>query len=115
MYQSLLEMERKLDWTMTRKRVEVQDALARSPTVCLCSRTVLDGSLTPVFPQTTRILRVFVSHTVSGQQWQVGEADGEGDAVNVETGQGIPAWSLKVEGRLLEVCSENTLALFLAC
>lgn len=35
MYQSLLEMERKLDWTMTRKKVEVQDALARNPTVRL--------------------------------------------------------------------------------
>jgi hypothetical protein len=33
MYQDLLEMERKLDWTVTRKKVEVQDALARSPTV----------------------------------------------------------------------------------
>jgi SWI/SNF-related matrix-associated actin-dependent regulator of chromatin subfamily D len=33
MYQDLLEMERKLDWTMTRKKVEVQDALARIPTV----------------------------------------------------------------------------------
>ena len=40
-----------------------------------------------------------MSHTVSGQVWQVGEAEG----VNFETGQGIPAWSLKVEGRLLEV------------
>ncbi|KAI9463493.1 BAR-domain-containing protein [Boletus coccyginus] len=83
MYSSLLEMEKKLDWTMTRKRVEVQDALARNPT-------------------TTRTLRVFVSHTISGQPWQIGEADGEGDPVNFETGQGIPAWSLKVEGRLLE-------------
>jgi len=35
MYQSLLEMERKLDWTMTRKKVEVQDALSRTPTVGL--------------------------------------------------------------------------------
>ena len=33
MYQSLLEMERKLDWTMTRKRMEVQDAIVRTPTV----------------------------------------------------------------------------------
>jgi hypothetical protein len=33
MYQDLLQMERKLDWTMTRKRVEVQDALSRNPTV----------------------------------------------------------------------------------
>ncbi|KAH0834162.1 SWI/SNF complex 60 kDa subunit [Lanmaoa asiatica] len=89
MYQSLLEMEKKLDWTMTRKRVEVQDALARNPT-------------------TTRTLRVFVSHAVSGQPWQVGEADGEGDAVNFETGQGIPAWSLKVEGRLLELSHQRS-------
>lgn len=29
MYRDLLEMERRLDWTMTRKRVEVQDALQR--------------------------------------------------------------------------------------
>jgi len=33
MYQDLLEMERRLDWTMMRKRVEVQDALGRVPTV----------------------------------------------------------------------------------
>jgi SWI/SNF-related matrix-associated actin-dependent regulator of chromatin subfamily D len=34
MYQGLLEMEKKLDWTMNRNKVEVQDALARNPTVC---------------------------------------------------------------------------------
>ena len=33
MYQDLLEMERRLDWTMMRKRMEVQDALGRVPTV----------------------------------------------------------------------------------
>ena len=33
MYQDLLEMERKLDWTMMRKKVEIQDTLARNPTV----------------------------------------------------------------------------------
>ena len=33
MYQDLLEMERKLDWNMMRKKVEVQDALSRAPTV----------------------------------------------------------------------------------
>ncbi|KAI6115537.1 SWI/SNF complex 60 kDa subunit [Pisolithus croceorrhizus] len=87
MYQSLLEMERKLDWTMTRKRVEVQDALSRNPT-------------------TTRTLRVFLSHTASGQSWQVGDADGE--PVNFETGQGIPAWSFRVEGRLLELPNQRS-------
>ncbi|KAI6143230.1 SWI/SNF complex 60 kDa subunit [Pisolithus tinctorius] len=87
MYQSLLEMERKLDWTMTRKRVEVQDALSRNPT-------------------TTRTLRVFLSHSVSGQSWQVGDAESE--PVNFETGQGIPAWSFKVEGRLLELPNQRS-------
>lgn len=86
MYQSLLEMEKKLDWTMSRKKVEVQDALGRNPT-------------------TTRTLRLFLSHTVSGQLWQTGEAGVEG--VNFETGQGIPAWSLKVEGRLLELPNQR--------
>lgn len=49
MYQSLLEMEKKLDWTMSRKRVEVQDALARNPIVRPSTRIVLDGSLTRSF------------------------------------------------------------------
>jgi SWI/SNF-related matrix-associated actin-dependent regulator of chromatin subfamily D len=86
MYQSLLEMEKKLDWTMNRKKVEVQDALGRNPT-------------------TTRTLRLFLSHTVSGQLWQTGEAGADG--INFETGQGIPAWSLKVEGRLLELPNQR--------
>jgi SWI/SNF-related matrix-associated actin-dependent regulator of chromatin subfamily D len=51
--------------------------------------------------QVTRTLRIFLSHTVSGQLWQQGES---GDAMrpNFETGQGIPAWQLKIEGRVLE-------------
>lgn len=35
MYHDLLEMEKKLDWTMTRKKVEVQDALGRPMTVSM--------------------------------------------------------------------------------
>ncbi|KAK0483375.1 BAR-domain-containing protein [Armillaria novae-zelandiae] len=85
MYQDLLEMERKLDWTMTRKKVEIQDSLARNPT-------------------TTRTLRLFLSHTVSSQIWQTG---GE-QMANFETGEGIPAWSFKIEGRLLEVGNQRS-------
>ncbi|KAJ3743180.1 SWI/SNF complex 60 kDa subunit [Lentinula detonsa] len=82
MYQSLLEMERKLDWTITRKRMEIQDTLSRNPA-------------------TTRTLRIFVSHTVSGQSWQAGT---EGDNLtNPETGESIPAWQVRIEGRLLEL------------
>jgi len=94
MYRDLLDMERRLDWTMTRKRVEVQDALQRiSPT--------------------TRTLRIFLSHTVSGQPWQQGMERGafsgaEGDPkVNPETGEGIPAWQLRIDGRLLEIPNQR--------
>ena len=54
------------------------------------------------FPsQATRTLRIFLSHTVSSQQWQnAGEIP---PAANFETGEGIPAWAFKIEGRLLEV------------
>jgi hypothetical protein len=47
-----------------------------------------------------------LSHTVSGQVWQTGEteaAEGGDAGVNFETGQGIPAWAIKIDGRLLEV------------
>ncbi|KAJ6533357.1 SWI/SNF complex 60 kDa subunit [Mycena sp. CBHHK59/15] len=87
MYQDLLGMERKLDWTMMRKKAEIQDALVRAPT-------------------TTRTLRVFMSHTVSGQSWQT--TPDLNDAPNFETGEGIPAWALKVEGRLLELPNQRS-------
>ncbi|KAH9953605.1 SWI/SNF complex subunit [Russula dissimulans] len=84
MYQDLLEMEKKLDWTIMRKKAEVQDALGRTAS-------------------TTRTLRLFLSHTVSGQPWQSEtSSSGTAEAPNFETGQGIPAWQLKIEGRLLE-------------
>jgi SWI/SNF-related matrix-associated actin-dependent regulator of chromatin subfamily D len=104
MYQDLLEMERKLDWTMTRKRVEVQDALGRIPTV---SPRVEHWSSSSMFAQpllwlqTTRTLRIFLSHTVSGQLWQ--NPSDQPAVTNFETGEGIPAWAFKIEGRLLEV------------
>ncbi|KAJ7126563.1 SWI/SNF complex protein [Mycena crocata] len=87
MYQDLLEMERKLDWTMTRKKAEIQDALVRTP-------------------MTTRMLRIFMSHTVSSQSWQT--TPDLNDAPNFETGEGIPAWALKIEGRLLELPNQRT-------
>ncbi|KAJ6518597.1 SWI/SNF complex 60 kDa subunit [Mycena sanguinolenta] len=86
MYQDLLGMERKLDWTMMRKKAEIQDALVRTPT-------------------TTRTLRLFMSHTVSGQSWQT--ASDLNDAPNFETGEGMPAWQLKIEARLLELSNQR--------
>ncbi|KAI5118709.1 hypothetical protein M0805_004509 [Coniferiporia weirii] len=81
-YQQLLDMERKLDWTISRKRAEIQDALGKPS-------------------QTTRTLRIFLSHTVSDQVWQTaGQSSGE--VPNYEGGQGIPSWVFKIEGRLLD-------------
>lgn len=63
MYQDLLNMEKKLDWTMTRKRVEVQDALGKPMTVSPLSRQCAniysgvgqDNKNTPHLPQSYRI------------------------------------------------------------
>lgn len=110
MYQDLLQMERRLDWTMTRKRAEVQDALSRTLTVRVFTPVLQYGSLmSNVIGQTTRTLRIFLSHTVSGQVWQQVEPSASATPapdgnVNPETGEGVPAWQLKIEGRLLEVC-----------
>ncbi|TFY76960.1 hypothetical protein EWM64_g7050 [Hericium alpestre] len=100
MYQDLLDMEKKLDWTMMRKKAEVQDALGRSATVRPLHLSLVSPALMDM--QTTRTLRLFVSHTVSGQAWQTGQPEASSETPNPETGQGIPAWQLKVEGRLLE-------------
>jgi SWI/SNF-related matrix-associated actin-dependent regulator of chromatin subfamily D len=85
MYQDLVRIERSLDWTVARKRAEVQDALGRNTKV-------------------KRTLRVFLSNTCSGQPFQV-EAKrvaAEKAGVSVEDKEEIPSWTLRVEGRLLE-------------
>ncbi|THH03849.1 hypothetical protein EW145_g5959 [Phellinidium pouzarii] len=81
-YQQLLDMERKLDWTISRKRAEIQDTLGKPS-------------------QTTRTLRIFLSHTASDQVWQTA-GQPAGESPDFETGQGIPSWAFKIEGRLLE-------------
>ncbi|KAI0776606.1 SWI/SNF complex 60 kDa subunit [Trametes elegans] len=88
MYRDLLQMERKLDWTMTRKRVEVHDALQR------------------IIPA-TRTLRIFLSHTVSGQAWQREGLEGDAAKPNLETRENIPAWQLRIDGRVLEASSRH--------
>jgi len=88
MYQDLLTMERRLDWTMMRKKAEIQDAMGR-PIVA------------------TRTLRIFLSHTVSGQVWQQSTDPTIEPKVNLETGEGIPAWQFKIEGRVLEIPNQR--------
>ncbi|KZS95948.1 SWI/SNF complex 60 kDa subunit [Sistotremastrum niveocremeum HHB9708] len=83
LYNQLLEIERKMDWTVTRKKVEMQEMLHKPITV-------------------TRKLRIFLSHSCSGQSWQASDDTPlPPNSLDFETGQGIPSWSFKVEGRLL--------------
>jgi SWI/SNF-related matrix-associated actin-dependent regulator of chromatin subfamily D len=107
MYQDLVEMEKKLDWTIMRKKAEVQDALGRTASVRNAFLSL--DHVREVVSQVTRTLRLFLSHTVSGQAWQSGETStpSTADPPNFETGQGIPAWQLKIEARLLEVSPRN--------
>ena len=53
--------------------------------------------------QATRTLRIFLSHTVSGQAWQREGLEGDAAQPNPETGENIPAWQLRIDGRMLEV------------
>ena len=51
-------------------------------------------------------MRVYISNTAYNQAWQKEEdttAGKEPMSVNVETGDGIPSWNMKIEGRLLDV------------
>ena len=59
--------------------------------------------------QVPRTLRVFLSHSVQGQPWQNdGERSGtslDPDSLDFSSGQGIPSWTFRVEGRLLDSVS----------
>ncbi|KAF8312533.1 SWI/SNF complex 60 kDa subunit [Clavulina sp. PMI_390] len=80
LYNGLRDAERKLDWTLSRKVMEVQDSLNKTMT-------------------RRRTLRVYVSHTTRNQSWQNSEE--ETPAVDFDSGKGIPSWELRVEGKLL--------------
>lgn len=78
-YKSLREIEKRLDSSMVRKRLDIQDSI---------SRTV----------KRYRTLRIWVSNTVEDQPWQkVGEQNGA-NPVNPGSGR----YRVKIEGRLLD-------------
>ncbi|ODO08498.1 hypothetical protein L198_00228 [Cryptococcus wingfieldii CBS 7118] len=81
----LMKVEQKLDWTLMRKKAEVNDALGKPTRV-------------------KRALRVFVSNTAHDQDWQKElDAAAAGLAPTGEAnGDGIAGWILKIEGRLLD-------------
>jgi len=102
LFSELLEAEKKFDWTLSRKRQEVKDATSKDLTVgeigCLIS------AIANWLVQCKRTLRIFLSHSVQNQPWQRATAgDGSEPAVNFETGEGVPSWTFRIQGKLLEV------------
>ncbi|KAG9088155.1 SWI/SNF complex component snf12, partial [Ceratobasidium sp. 392] len=85
LFEQLVERERKLDWITQRKRIELHDGMQK-------------------IIKTRRTLRVFISHTASSQAWQISDTSAP---PNFETGEGVPSWTLRIQGRLLPLESSN--------
>lgn len=88
-YERLLELEKSLDVTYTRKRAELVDDSTNA------KRTVW------------KRLRVRMSTDCADQEWQQSPSDGnaadENDKPDFETGKGIPSWTMRIQGQLLDV------------
>lgn len=78
LYRSLQEIERKIDATIYRKKLDLQDLYARSV-------------------RTRETMRIFISNTVSEQPWQV-MPDNPFDFDNSSL---VPSFNLRIEGRML--------------
>ncbi|RKO90599.1 SWI/SNF and RSC complex subunit Ssr3, partial [Blyttiomyces helicus] len=81
LYNDLHEFEKKLDATISRKKLDFMDALSK-----------------PL--KTKRTLRVFLSNLASDQFAETSVADNE-DLFDLENAR-APSWTLKIEGRLLD-------------
>ncbi|KAI1000896.1 hypothetical protein K3495_g7300 [Podosphaera aphanis] len=79
-YRELREIERRLDSTMTRKRLDIQDSVNRNV-------------------QRFKTLRIWISNTVEDQAWQ-------SDSLHIDTldynTKLDPSYRVKIEGRLLD-------------
>ncbi|MBW0476182.1 hypothetical protein O181_015897 [Austropuccinia psidii MF-1] len=89
-YERLQKIEQEIDWTISRKRIELDDNLRKPNSV-------------------RRKLRVKVWNTVENQSWQIGTKDDENQdstdssvLPNFTNGQGIPKWTLHLQGHLLK-------------
>lgn len=88
LYRRLVEAEHKIDATINRKKLDLQDTAARSD-------------------KKTEVVRVFVSNSVEHQPWQtVAGVDEPGFAVEASAETKEPAWQLRIEGRVLDDAAE---------
>ena len=87
-YAQLRDVERKLDATMMRKRLDVSDNLQRR------------------YTRREGVLRLWISNTAEGQPWQMleeGKMDGGEDEIfDFERENGQATFRVKIEGRLLD-------------
>ncbi|KAK9468487.1 hypothetical protein V1512DRAFT_235379 [Lipomyces arxii] len=83
-YRELRDVEQAMDSTIIRKRLDIEDALARGT-------------------RERKKLRIFISNTAIDQPWQTVDRL-DVNAFDFDTGT-IPMWQLKIEGALLD---ENT-------
>ncbi|XP_035172479.1 SWI/SNF-related matrix-associated actin-dependent regulator of chromatin subfamily D member 3 isoform X3 [Oxyura jamaicensis] len=90
-YMDLLAFERKLDQTIMRKRVDIQEALKRP--MKIKSRTSL--FMYPTENQ-KRKLRLYISNTFNPAKSDADDSDGS-----------IASWELRVEGKLLDDLSKQ--------
>ncbi|KAI9312572.1 SWI/SNF and RSC complex subunit Ssr3 [Dichotomocladium elegans] len=81
LYAELVDFEKKLDATIMRKRLDIQEALGKPTKI-------------------KRTLRVYVSNT-SAHQTSSQQGTNDDSAFDM-TGNNTPSWTLKIEGRLLD-------------
>lgn len=100
LYSDLVDFEKKLDATIMRKRLDIQEALGKPTKVS--ARENVDYILNKCC-QVRRTLRIFVSNTASTPS---ANAEDE-NAFDLNSGN-APLWTLKLEGQLLEVKTKST-------
>ncbi|CAK7272754.1 SWI/SNF and RSC complex subunit Ssr3 [Sporothrix epigloea] len=82
-YRDLRAFERRLDATMTRKRLDIMDSVQRHG------------------PKRYKTLRIWISNTVDNQLWQTGGLGTSVDSFDFST-NAEASYTVKIEGRLLD-------------
>lgn len=111
-YRDLRAFERRLDATMTRKRLDIMDSVQRNgPKVgspIMCPRKLKRHQNTVHWQadmcfvtQRYKTLRIWISNTVENQLWQTGGLGTSVDSFDFST-NAEATYSVKIEGRLLD-------------
>lgn len=86
LYRNLQEVERKIDATLHRKKLDLQDIMARNM-------------------RTRETMRIFISNSVNDQPWQVmasGLEEGGPATFDFDASTSNPSFNLRIEGRLVD-------------